>query len=96
MAHRSIVITAPFATPEQVARSYRISKVRAKELKAIVEAGLKKKGYLPLEAKTSKNETKYGVGATRVRTAAKKAKLARSSRRKSRRGKEKTSRENIS
>jgi hypothetical protein len=93
MRHQSVVITAPFATPEQVARSYRISKVRAKEIRAIVETSLMKKGYLTREEnKASRNGTKNGVGATRVSLHAKKSKSMGGSRRKSKRGKKKTSR----
>ncbi len=40
------VITAPFATPEEIARSYGIPKRRAKELRKMVEDSLAKKGYL--------------------------------------------------
>jgi hypothetical protein len=43
---RPVVITAPFATPEETARSYGIPKRRANELRKMVEESLAKKGYV--------------------------------------------------
>src|SRR5207253_2374573 len=43
--HRPVTIKEPFATPEEVARSYGISERRAAELRKMVEDSLRKKGY---------------------------------------------------
>ena len=58
---RPIVITAPFATPEEIAQSYRIPKRRAKELKKMVEESLAKKGYIS-PGETDSTESKNGTG----------------------------------
>lgn len=59
---RPVVITAPFATPDDVAWSYGIPKRRANELRKMVEASLAKKGYLVFHEK-SKNSTSSKNGA---------------------------------
>lgn len=43
---RPIIITAPFATPEETARVYGIPKRRANELRKLVEESLAKKGHI--------------------------------------------------
>lgn len=43
---RSVLITTPYPTPEEVARTYGISKRRAMTLRKLVEESLAKKGYL--------------------------------------------------
>ncbi len=57
---RPVVITAPFATPEDVARSYGIPKRRANELRKMVEESLAKKGYL-IESRRDSTATKNGA-----------------------------------
>jgi len=98
---RPVVITAPFATQEDVARIYGLPKRRAKELRKMVEESLAKKGYL---IKTRKDSTATGNGTGNrasgshrlrmtVRANAKvKSKSGNASRRKTARAKAKTSR----
>ena len=43
---RPVVIAAPFATPEETARTYGIPKRRANELRKMVEDSLLKKGFI--------------------------------------------------
>jgi hypothetical protein len=50
---RPIVITAPFATPDETARTYGIPKRRANELRKMVEESLAKKGYIFLKDEDS-------------------------------------------
>ncbi len=50
---RPVVITAPFATPEETARTYGIPKRRANELRKMVEESLAKKGYIFVKDKNS-------------------------------------------
>jgi hypothetical protein len=50
---RPVVITAPFATPEETARTYGIPKRRANELRKMVEESLAKKGYIFVKDKAS-------------------------------------------
>lgn len=98
---RPVVITAPFATPEVVARSYGIPKRRANELRKLVEESLAKKGYL-IEGRKDSTASKNGAGnrASRshrlkvtVRANAKvKSKSGNASRRKTARAKAKISR----
>src|SRR5258708_8408749 len=57
---RPVVITAPFATPEDVARSYGIPKRRANELRKMVEESMAKKGYL-IESRRDSTATKNGA-----------------------------------
>jgi hypothetical protein len=99
--HRPVVITAPFATPEVVARSYGIPKRRAKELRKLVEESLAKKGYFIGSRKDSK-ATKNGAGngasrSRRVKVTVRaksrvKSKSGNASRRKTARAKAKISR----
>jgi hypothetical protein len=96
-----VVITAPFATPEDVARSYGIPKRRANELRKMVEESLAKKGYL-IESRKDSTATKNGASnrASRshrlkvtVRANSKvKSKSGNASRRKTTRAKAKISR----
>jgi hypothetical protein len=60
---RPIVITAPFATPEETARSYGIPKRRANELRKLVEESLAKKGYVFFKA-SGKDSTASKNGAS--------------------------------
>lgn len=50
---RPVVITAPWGTPEETARTYGIPKRRAKELRKMVEESLAKKGYYVVREKYS-------------------------------------------
>jgi hypothetical protein len=98
---RPVVITAPFATPEETARTYGIPRRRANELRKMVEESLAKKGYIIEGAKVSaankngasnkasrSHRSKVKVRAnTRVRS-----KSGNASRRKTTRAKAKTSR----
>jgi hypothetical protein len=99
---RPVVITAPFATPEDVARSYGIAKRRANELRKLVEESLAKKGDLIERSRKDSKATKNGAsnGASRshrekVTVGAKsrvKYKSGNASRRKTARAKAKISR----
>lgn len=98
---RPVVITAPWGTPEETARTYGIPKRRAEELRQMVEESLAKKGYIVESYKdstSSKNgasnrtsrfhRVKINVRAnTKVRS-----KSGKASRRKATRAKAKTSR----
>jgi hypothetical protein len=95
------VITAPFATPEDIARSYGIPKRRAKELRKMVEDSLVKKGYIVerhRDSRVSKNGASNGASRShrlkvKVRANTKvKVKSGNASRRKTTRAKAKTSR----
>jgi hypothetical protein len=99
---RPVVITAPFATPEVVARSYGIPKRRANELRKMVEESLAKRGYLIERSRQDSTAAKNGAGngASRshrakvtVRANSKvKSKSGNASRRKTARAKAKISR----
>ena len=98
---RPVVITAPWGTPEETARTYGIPKRRANELRKMVEDSLAKKGYIASEGEDSTaGKNGGGNGASRsdrvglsVRTNAKvKSKSGNASRRKTTRAKAKTSR----
>jgi hypothetical protein len=80
-----VVITAPFATPEETARTYGISKRRARELRKMVEESLAKKGYHFL------NEEGSAAGRNGANTRVK-SKSGNASRRKTTRAKAKSSR----
>jgi hypothetical protein len=95
------VITAPFATPEDIARSYGIPKRRANELRKLVEDSLVKKGYILEECKdsaASKNGGSHSASRShrlkvKVRANTKvRVKSGNASRRKTTRAKAKTSR----
>jgi hypothetical protein len=95
------VITAPFATPEDVARSYGIPKRRANELRKMIEDSLTKKGYVfpdREDSKTSKNgASSKAAGSHRMKVKVRAntkadAKSGKASRRKTTRAKAKTSR----
>jgi hypothetical protein len=100
---RPAVITAPFATPEETARSYGIPKRRANELRKRVEESLAKKGYLFFKV-SGKDSTSSKNGASnkasrshrlraKVRANAKvRSKSGNASRRKTTRAKAKPSR----
>jgi hypothetical protein len=99
--HRPATITAPFATPEDTARSYGIPKRRANELRKMVEESLAKKGYIFVSGKDS-TASKNGASnrasrshrlKAKVRANTKvKSKSGNASRRKTTRAKAKTSR----
>jgi hypothetical protein len=61
------VITAPFATPEDIAQSYGIPKRRAKELRKMVEDSLVKKGYI-LEGHSDSSASKNGASNSASRS----------------------------
>lgn len=98
---RPVVITAPFATPEDVARIYGIPKRRAKQLRRMVEESLAKKGYL-IETRKDSTIAKNGAdnresGSHRFNVTFRgngnvKSKSGNTSRRKTARAKAKTSR----
>jgi hypothetical protein len=96
---RPVVITAPWGTPEETARTYGIPKRRAEELRQMVEESLAKKGYIVATYKDS-TASKNGAGnrASRshrleVRANTKvRSKSGKASRRKTTRAKAKTSR----
>jgi len=98
---RPVVITAPFATPEETARTYGIPKRRANELRKMVEESLAKKGYIILSRKdstVSKNGASTGAsGSHRIKVKAGantrvRSKSGNASRRKTAGAKAKTSR----
>jgi hypothetical protein len=98
---RPIVITAPWATPEDTARTYGIGKRRAAELKRMVEESLARKGFITLEGKeslTARNGANNGTTRSRglnkkVQGNSKvKSKSGSASRRKAARAKARTSR----
>jgi len=99
--HRPIVITAPWGTPEETARTYGIPKRRAAELKRMVEESLARKGYITLNGDKSsmkKNGASGAVSGSRRKkikvtaTTRMKSKSGNASRRKTWRAKAKTSR----
>jgi hypothetical protein len=98
---RPVVITSPFASPEETARIYRIPKRRANELRKLVEDSLAKKGYILSNDKDS-NGRRNGAGSKTLRfrhlgakpqaAARVKSKSGNASRRKTTRAKTKTTR----
>ncbi len=97
---RPVVITAPWGTPEDTARTYGIPRRRANELKKMVEDSLVKKGYILSKHKdwtASKNGAGNGASRSdrlkvRVRINSKvKSKSGNASRKKTTRAKAKTS-----
>jgi hypothetical protein len=100
---RPVTITAPFATPEETARSYGISKRRADELRKMVEESLAKKGYVFFKTNGKDPASKNGASEeatrthrlrtrVRVKTRAKSKAAGNVSRRKTTRAKAKPSR----
>jgi hypothetical protein len=98
---RPVVITAPWGTPEETARTYGIPKRRANELRKMVEESLAKKGYI-IENRKDSTASKNGAGnrASRSRglnvkfqsNSNVKSRSGNASRRKTTRAKAKTSR----
>lgn len=84
---RPVVITAPFATPEETARSYGIPKRRANELRKMVEDSLAKKGYLFFKvSRKDSTSSKNGASDRASRSHRLRAKVRASTRVKSKSG----------
>jgi hypothetical protein len=84
---RPAVITAPWGTPEETARTYGIPKRRANELRKMVEDSLAKKGYLFLKvSRKDSTSSKNGAGNRASRSHRLRAKVQASTRAKSKSG----------
>lgn len=80
------IITAPFATPDDIARSHGISRKRAFELRKLVEDSLTKKGYI-IERARDLAANKNGANGKASRSHRLKAKVRASTKLKSKSGK---------
>jgi|SRR5580693_2502081 hypothetical protein len=97
---RPILITTPFPTPEETAQIYGISKRRADLIRKSVEISLAKKGYVsangtrPASDKNGTNGSRSRSHGLKMKVGAKsraRAKSGSTSRRKTARGKAKSS-----